>query len=58
MERQEQMSYRVIAREATGEIVEKKSRFIATMVPVSGEDAAAAFLDAMRKRYYDARHNC
>lgn len=58
MERQEQMSYRVIAREATGEIVEKKSRFIATMVPVPGEDAAAAFLDAMRKRYYDARHNC
>ncbi len=58
MERQEQMSYRVIAREATGEIVEKKSRFIATMVPVSDEDAAAAFLDAMRKRYYDARHNC
>lgn len=58
MERQEQMSYRVIAREATGEIVEKKSRFIATMVPALSEDAAAAFLDATRKRYYDARHNC
>jgi uncharacterized YigZ family protein len=43
---------------ASAEIVEKKSRFIATIRPVSTEDEALAFIDEMRKKYYDARHNC
>lgn len=41
-----------------GEITEKKSRFIATAAPVLTEEEAAAFLDATKKKYYDARHNC
>ncbi len=41
-----------------GEITEKKSRFIATVRPVSSEEAAAAFIAEMRKKYWDARHNC
>ena len=41
-----------------GEIVEKKSRFIATVRPVESEEEAAAFIAEMKKKYWDARHNC
>ena len=41
-----------------GEIVEKKSRFIATVRPVSSEEEAVAFINEMKKKYWDARHNC
>ena len=40
------------------EIIEKKSRFIATVRPVSGEEEAVAFINEMKKKYWDARHNC
>lgn len=42
----------------TGEIEEKKSRFIAHVEPVSTEEEATAFIAAMKKQYFDARHNC
>lgn len=41
-----------------GEIVEKKSRFIATVRPVASEEEAVAFINEMKKKYWDARHNC
>ncbi len=41
-----------------GELVEKKSRFIANVRPVETEEEAAAFIEEMRKKYWDARHNC
>ena len=41
-----------------GEIVEKKSRFIATVRPVETEEEALAFIEEMKKKYWDARHNC
>ena len=41
-----------------GEIVEKKSRFIATLVPVTTEEEAREFIERTKKRYWDARHNC
>jgi len=41
-----------------GEITEKKSRFIATVRPVSSEEEATAFINEMKKKYWDARHNC
>ena len=34
-----------------GEIVEKKSRFIATVRPVSSEEEAVAFINEMKKKY-------
>lgn len=52
------MSYRTIMFECSGEIVEKKSRFIATLAPVSTEDEAVEFINSMKKKYWDARHNC
>ena len=41
-----------------GEFEEKKSRFIATIEPVSSEEEAAQFIASMKKKYWDARHNC
>ncbi len=41
-----------------GEIIEKKSRFIATVRPVESEEAAVAFIAEMKKKYWDAKHNC
>lgn len=51
-------SYLVLQSGGTGEIVEKKSRFIATLAPVNTEEEALAFIEAMKKKYWDARHNC
>lgn len=50
--------YRICYQGGEGEIVEKKSRFIATVRPVKTEEEAAAFIEEMRKKYWDARHNC
>ena len=41
-----------------GEITEKKSRFIATIRPVQTEAKAMEFIGEMKKKYWDARHNC
>ena len=43
---------------ADAEYVIKKSRFIATVCEVKSEDEAAAFIEEMKKKYWDARHNC
>lgn len=50
--------YKTIYTGGEGEIVEKKSRFIATVRLVETEEEALAFLEEMRKKYWDARHNC
>ena len=50
--------YKTVLEGGAGEIVEKKSRFIATVRPVKNEEEALAFLEEMRKKYWDARHNC
>ena len=50
--------YRTVYTGGTGELVEKKSRFIATVRPVESEEQALAFIEEMRKKYWDARHNC
>ncbi|MFV0314958.1 MAG: YigZ family protein [Anaerotignum sp.] len=49
--------YKTILCEAEAEITEKKSRFIATVRPIKSEDEARAFIDEMKKKYWDARHN-
>lgn len=51
-------SYRVLLEGGEGEIVEKKSRFIATIRRVESEEEAIAFIEEMKKKYWDARHNC
>ncbi len=51
-------SYRVLLSGGEGEIVEKKSRFIATVRKCGTEEEAEAFIEEMKKKYWDARHNC
>lgn len=50
--------YKVVWQGGFGEITEKKSRFIATVEPVESEQEATAFISAMKKKYWDASHNC
>lgn len=51
-------SYRILYQGGQGELTEKKSRFIANTRPVETEEEAAAFVEEMKKKYWDARHNC
>ncbi|MBD5458833.1 MAG: YigZ family protein [Lachnospiraceae bacterium] len=50
--------YQVVEQGGVGEIEEKKSRFIANVSPVETEEEAIAFIEKMKKKYWDARHNC
>lgn len=50
--------YRVLLEGGEGVYEEKKSRFIATIRKCESEQEAAAFIDEMKKKYWDARHNC
>ena len=42
----------------SSEIIVNKSRFIATLLPISNKEEATKFLEETRKKYFDARHNC
>lgn len=48
----------VPAGEGTSEYMEKKSRFLGLITPVTTEAEARARLEAVKKQEYDARHNC
>ena len=50
--------YRAVYEGGQGEIIEKKSRFIATVLPIETEEEALEFIAKMKKKYWDARHNC
>lgn len=49
--------YKTVAAEASASMVERKSRFLATVRPVSTEEAALELIAQMRAQYYDATHN-
>ena len=51
-------SYKFTYIGGSGEIIEKKSRFIATVHPVKTEEEALSFIDGIRRQYWDASHNC
>ncbi len=50
--------YYVPAGAGESEYVEKRSRFLGHVRPVESEEEAKAFIAAMKKTCYDARHNC
>lgn len=52
------MDYQIVYQGASAEIVEKKSRFIADVFPVSTEEEALEVLEKVKKQYWDARHHC
>lgn len=49
---------KTIYRGGEGEIVEKKSRFIAAVAAVSTKEEAEEFIASRKKEHWDARHNC
>ncbi|MDF2487005.1 MAG: hypothetical protein K0R46_3173 [Herbinix sp.] len=51
-------AFKTIYMGGSGEYSMKKSRFIATVVPVETEDAALELIEALKKKYWDATHNC
>ena len=51
-------NYKTVYRGGTAEIVEKKSRFIAHSAHVESEEEALAFIEQIKKQYWDARHKC
>lgn len=51
-------TYRVPFQPSETEFTEKRSRFIGHLLPVKTEEQAREFIGQMKKKYYDARHNC
>jgi uncharacterized YigZ family protein len=50
--------HKTILKQGCGEVEEKRSRFIAVAVHAETEEEALAFIESIRKKHYDARHNC
>lgn len=50
--------YIVVKEGAEGLYEEKKSRFIGMTFKVDNEEQVAMILEAVKKKYWDARHNC
>lgn len=49
--------FKTILNNASAEFEEKKSRFIATVKPVTNEEDAVAFINELKSKYWDASHN-
>lgn len=49
---------KVVYTGARCEIIEKKSKFIASIRSVSSEEEAVSFITEIKKEFHDARHNC
>ncbi len=50
--------YPILAAVHRHELLEKRSRFLCVLVPVSSEDEAASELSMLREQYPDANHHC
>lgn len=51
-------SYKTVKTENHDEFVEKHSRFIGYCKPVATEQEAVDFINMIKKKHWDARHNC
>ena len=58
MENGEGMGTKIVFEGGEDELIEKKSRFIATVKPVDSEEEALEFIAGIKKKYWNARHNC
>lgn len=50
--------YKTISEKKEEIFLEKKSKFIATIIPISSEEEAEIRIKELKKQYFDARHNC
>ncbi len=51
-------AYNTVYMGGEEEIIEKKSRFIAVVEHVESEEEAISFIEAVRKKHWNATHNC
>ncbi|KOP66799.1 hypothetical protein AMS62_17310 [Bacillus sp. FJAT-18019] len=50
--------YKTVRQAGSKEIVIKKSRFIGHVMPVETEEEAVAFIEDIKKKHWNATHNC
>ena len=50
-------TYKTVRQFASDELVEKRSRFIGYCKPVKTQDEAVAFINEIKTKHWDARHN-
>lgn len=50
--------YKTVRQAGSKEIVIKKSRFIGHVMPVETEEEAVAFIEEIKKKHWNATHNC
>lgn len=50
-------NYRTVKNEASAEIIQKKSRFIASVCPCKNEEEAINFINEIKSRHREANHN-
>ena len=50
--------FKTIKENVSGEITEKKSKFIANIFYVESVEEAEVKINEISKKYYDSRHNC
>ena len=52
------MEFKTVKEQKNGIIVEKKSKFIANIIPVTTKQEAENKIKEIKKQYSDAKHNC
>lgn len=52
------MDFITIDGDVSSKVIEKKSRFIGNLIYVTSKDEAEEKIKEIKKKYYDARHNC
>ena len=50
--------FKTIKENVSGEIEEKRSRFIANIYYIEDEEQAKKYIKEVKKKYHDAKHNC
>ena len=50
-------SYKTVEKEANDELTEKRSRFIGYCKPVKTEEEAIQYINSIKSKHWDARHN-
>ncbi len=51
------MEYRTVLNEGVDEFIERKSRFIGYIKPVTTQEQAVAFINEIKSKHWDATHN-
>lgn len=51
-------AYKTVGKQAQDEFIERKSRFIGAITPITTEEEALAFIDEKKTEHWQATHNC